>query len=190
MTIAQRKEVVAQRQRDKQPWHALPHRVSEDQTYILTGTCRDHHSFLGDERRLEWEEKLLDLLKSQGAEVFAWCILPNHYHLLTRLDLTVFHSAIGKLHNGTSTQWNREDRTPGRRVWHSYCDRSIRSERHFYVSMNYIHANPVKHGHVQRAQDWTTSSFHHYLEHWGREALQQMWRDYPVLDYGKNWDRD
>ena len=187
--MEQRAQVVAQRQRDHQPWHALEHRVSEDQTYIITGTCYQHSSLMHHEaRRLEWQEKLLDLLEDLQATTFAWCVLPNHYHLLARLDLLAFGKSIGRLHNGTSTQWNREDGAPKRKVWHSHCDRTIRSERHFYASLNYIHANPVKHGYARRAPQWPTSSVHHYLEIWGRESLRQVWNDYPVLDYGKGWD--
>ena len=189
LTAAQKAEILHQRQSEAKPWHALPHLIADDQTYIITGTCYEHAAFLHSAaRRREWEDKLLALLEKAGAQTFAWCVLPNHYHVLARLDLPVFGRAIGRLHNGTSTQWNREDQRARRKVWHSYCERALRSERHFYVSMNYIHANPVKHGLVQRAHDWATSSVHFYLETWGRQSLQEMWRDYPVLDYGKNWD--
>jgi putative transposase len=29
--------------------------------------------------------------------------------------------------------------------------------------IDYIHINPVKHGHVKRVQDWPHSSFHRYV---------------------------
>jgi putative transposase len=29
--------------------------------------------------------------------------------------------------------------------------------------VNYVHFNPVKHGHVERVIDWSYSSFHRYV---------------------------
>jgi putative transposase len=54
--------------------------------------------------------------------------------------------------------------------------------------MNYIHNNPVKHGYVAKWQDWPFSSAHWYLEMKGHDWLLENWRDYPVLDYGNDWD--
>lgn len=48
-------------------------------------------------------------------------------------------------------------------------------------TLNYIHYNPVKH-------KWAESSVHWYLEHHGREWLRDVWRTYPVRDYGQGWD--
>ena len=54
--------------------------------------------------------------------------------------------------------------------------------------MNYIHHNPVHHGYVEKWQDWIWSSAAKFLESAGRERAAQIWRDYPILDYGKGWD--
>ena len=190
MNLEQRQAVVSRRQRAGQPWHRLEHRAHESQTYLITGACFEHRAILQtDSRRDEFNFKLLNTLHSlPDCELFAWCVLPNHYHFLARLDLESLVPAVRRLHNGTATQWNREDNAVGRKVWFSYCDRAMRSERHFWVTMNYIHANPVKHGYVKRAAQWTWSSVHEYFACWGRETLQEIWRAYPVLDYGRDWD--
>jgi putative transposase len=140
-------------------------------------------------RLTEFAEALVLGLKNDlGVEVQAWVVLPNHYHLLAPTDLDVFRPWIARLHNGKSTQWNREDRSPGRKVWHRFSDRKIRSEGHYYASLNYIHANPVKHGYVEKANDWPWSSLHVYLEEFGRDVLMDWWKRYPVGDYGRGWD--
>jgi putative transposase len=137
----------------------------------------------------EFSEALVLGLKADlGVDVHAWVVLPNHYHLLVQIDLEVFRPRIARIHNGKSTQWNREDGTPGRKVWYRFSDRSIRSQRHYYASLNHIHANPVKHAHVARADEWPWSSLPRYLEKLGRERLVEWWIRYPVRDYGKGWD--
>ena len=64
----------------------------------------------------------------------------------------------------------------------------IRSERHYYATLNYIHYNPVKHNYVKSPYDWETSSIHWYLQEKGRDWLRSCWVEYPVRDYGKGWD--
>jgi putative transposase len=64
----------------------------------------------------------------------------------------------------------------------------MKSERHFRVTLNYIHHNPVHHGYVKRWQDWPYSSAAEFLRQVGHDKALELWRAYPVLDYGKKWD--
>jgi putative transposase len=47
-----------------------------------------------------------------------------------------------------------------RRYWEHVIRNDADLERH----VDYIHYNPVKHGHVTRVVDWPYSSFHRYVE--------------------------
>jgi putative transposase len=192
MTRAERAKVLASRKLHLCPWHAPPHFEQAWGVYMISAACYEHRSIMAtDVRRTEWEGILLDRFgpgNMDRLEIRAWVVLPNHYHLLVEGDLHVFARQIARLHNGTATQWNREDVTPGRKVWHRFSDRIIRSEPHYYASLNYIHANPVKHGHVATANDWAWSSLQLYLDVVGRERLAEWWRQYPVGEYGKGWD--
>jgi putative transposase len=192
MTEAERAKVLAGRKLHLRPWHAPPHFEQTAGTYLISAACYEHRSIMATgERRTEWEAAVVDRLGrgSPGCvEIRAWVVLPNHYHLLVEGDLHLFGRRIGRLHNGIATQWNREDGTPGRKVWHRFSDRILRSERHYYASLNYIHANLVKHGHAAKADDWVWSSLSLYMEMVGREQLGQWWRQYPVGNYGEGWD--
>ena len=64
----------------------------------------------------------------------------------------------------------------------------MRSERHYFTTLNYIHNNPVKHGYVDKWGDWPCSSYHWYLENKGRDWLLELWHEFPVLNYGDQWD--
>jgi putative transposase len=145
---------------------------------------------LNSPERLDWfEGELLRALDELGYPYEGWCVLPNHYHVLVQIaDIKVFAKAIGQLHGRTSFELNKHDNARGRKVWYSYQDRCMRSQAHFYTSLNYIHNNPVKHGYVRKWQEWPFSSVHSYLETKGREWLLDVWLSYPVLDYGKGWD--
>jgi putative transposase len=187
---AQKRDAIAYRKLLRRPLHAPPHFADGLLTYLLTGAIFEHKPIMqAGTRRSEFERKLIDAAShADDAEVFAWCILPNHWHLLARVDLETFGKAISRLHNGTSTQWNREDESPGRKVWHRFTDRRIRSESHFWAAVNYLHANPVRHEYAAQAEEWPTSSIHFYLNELGPSHMQRLASEFPLLDFGKGWD--
>jgi putative transposase len=192
MTSEERAKTVAVRRALGCPWHAPPHFEQTQGIYMISAACYEHRLIMATEsRRAEWEQTVISefsLASPNRIDIRAWTVLPNHYHLIIEGDLRVFARRISRLHNGKATQWNREDQAEGRKVWHRFSDRAIRTERHYYASLNYIHANPVKHGYATCAEDWAWSSFQPYLDVVGREDLAEWWKQYPVGDYGKGWD--
>ncbi|MFH1008938.1 MAG: hypothetical protein V1800_15800 [Candidatus Latescibacterota bacterium] len=92
------------------------------------------------------------------------------------------------VHSRTATAINGRHRQRGRRVWCGFSDRLIRSKRHHFATLNYIHQNAVKHGYADRMEDWSCSSLHSYMETQGEEWLARIWKTYPLGDYGKGWD--
>ncbi len=191
MTESQRSDVMARRRQNRYPWHSPPHRGSESSQYFVTVACYEHLAIIGEsaERLAEFEESLPALLEDLTTSIYAWAILPNHYHVLiktvTILDVL---REIGRHHGRTSYKWNGEDNARGRKVWCNALETAIKSERHFWATMNYIHNNPVHHKYVTRWQDWPFCSATLYLEAVGRDEARRRWTGYPVLDLGKAWD--
>ena len=60
-----------------------------------------------------------------------------------------------------------------------YWEHTLRNERDLARHVDYIHFNPVKHGHVTRVADWPHSSFRRmvalgiYPEEWAGDAKDQ-----------------
>jgi REP-associated tyrosine transposase len=51
-----------------------------------------------------------------------------------------------------------------RGIWQRrYWEHTLRDENDFAKHVDYIHFNPVKHGHVSRVVDWPYSSFHRFV---------------------------
>ena len=134
MTSDERARMLAARKSLGRPWHAPPHFGQTRGVYMISAACYEHRPIMAvDARRAEWEGAIIDRLSPEGPEgidIHAWVVLPNHYHLLVEGDLHVLARRVAHLHNGKATQWNREDETRGRKVWHRFSDRIIRSERH------------------------------------------------------------
>lgn len=95
--------------------------------------------------------------------LFAWCIMPNHVHVLIEPAYSLPRIVQGW--KSYSTRWMLENNerlglgVPGRSLWmRDYWDRFIRDERHLETAIHYIHQNPVKAGLCQAAEEWRWSS--------------------------------
>ena len=107
-------------------------------------------------------------------ETVAVCVLPDHIHCIWALpegdaDFSTRWSRIksgvsrgldpGKSRSA-SKMVKREKGIWQRRYW----EHAIRDDADLERHVDYIHFNPVKHGHVTRVTDWPHSSFHRYVE--------------------------
>jgi putative transposase len=178
LTPEQRIELLQTRIRYRRPVHS-------------PAACYEHCSIIGEssERMRRFESDLVDLLEKQSTKVFTWSILPNHYHALVDCaDIKAMLSWIGRLHGRSSFYWNGEDNLRGRQVWCNAAETMMKSEGHFYASLNYVHHNAVHHGYVSKWTDWPFCSATQYLETVGRQRALQIWNSYPLYDFGKDWD--
>jgi putative transposase len=191
MTAEQREEALGLRRNCHRPWHSPPHKDCGPGSYHLSAACYEHKPIIGvtPQRMAECEARLLDTIWEFVQEIFAWCVLPNHYHLLIETGrIANVLASIGKFHGRQSYEWNGQDNARGRQVWHGCTERAIRSERHFGATMNYVHHNPVHHGYCRQWQDWPFSSASAFLQSVGKEEAARIWNAYPILEYGKGWD--
>ena len=131
----------------------------------------------------------METFRPHARATFAWTVLPNHHHVLVlALDIKGLLKAIGQLHGRTSFRWNGEEALRGRQIWYRAAETEMKSERHYWATINYVLHNAVRHGYVERWQDWPYSSTARYLSEVGREEAVRRWCEYPLLDYGIDWD--
>ncbi|MEL7104899.1 MAG: transposase [Pseudomonadota bacterium] len=117
----------------------------------------------------------------------AWVVLPDHLHAVwtlpegdadfstrwriikTRFTRAVLalDGAVGAEHppygrGGGFHPPSASKRKKGERgLWQRrFYDRHIRNDEEFSAAVRYCHLNPVKHGFVERAEDWPYSSVH------------------------------
>ena len=192
LSDVQRDEIREYRRIHHLPKHSPPHFDSEDSTrYLVSAACYEHKHIIGETslRMSQCETAVLSACEAYASEIYAWNILPNHYHVLLETErMKELRKELGLFHGRSSFKWNGEDDARGRQVWHNCFERKIRSERHFYASLNYVLNNAVHHGYVDKWLDWPWSNAAQYLEKVGIERATEIWLEYPVLDYGKKWD--
>ena len=191
MTEQERESALEQRKQNHRPWHNPPHLVSETSYYLVTAACFEHRPIIGlnAERMGSFEHDLLTVLQGGCRTIFAWIVLPNHYHVLVdSTDVKALLRALGQLHGRTSYDWNCEENRTGRKVWFNAAETAMKSERHFWATLNYVLHNAFRHGYVSQWTDWPYSNAADYLQQVGQEHAIQVWKEFPILDYGAAWD--
>jgi putative transposase len=130
------------------------------------------------DRRLRLLTEHIDLLRAAFREtrrrhpftIDAVVVLPDHLHAIWTLPDgdTVFairwmlikgSFSRGLPHSEPVSSSRVRKRERG--IWQRrYWEHTLRDETDFARHADYIHFNPVKHGHVSRVRDWPFSSFH------------------------------
>ena len=103
----------------------------------------------------------------------ALVLLPDHLHSIWTLpgddaDFSTRWMLIkGEFSRGFAAPDAPSFGRPAKReraVWQSrFWEHCIRDEDDFSRHVDYVHFNPVKHGYVQKAEDWAFSSIHRYV---------------------------
>ena len=111
--------------------------------------------FLKDERIAKIVQDALLHFHGERYELIEWCIMPNHVHVLIKVEPGVSLSTI--LHSWRTYTAHEANKVLGRtgQFWmHEYFDRYIRDIDHFNKTINYIRNNPVKAGLTTEPAQW------------------------------------
>jgi putative transposase len=116
-------------------------------------------------------------------------VMPEHLHCIWRLpegdaDFSTRWYLIKSRFSRALAYGEEVTRSRARKgergVWQRrYWEHLIRDERDYWAHMDYLHFNPVKHGHVAQVREWPHSSFHRwvrqgvYAADWGGNGHEQ-----------------
>jgi putative transposase len=93
--------------------------------------------------------------------LLAYVILPDHFHWLLRPH--DHEGNISKILHSVKRNFSLNYKTSHQvdhpiHLWQSrFWDHIIRDERDLSMHFDYIHWNPIKHGYVERPEDWSFS---------------------------------
>lgn len=106
------------------------------------------------------------------ADTYAYSLLPNHFHFLTRMKdeeeiaerpLKEPSQYFSNLFNAYTRAFNPRHKRTGTLFERPFGRIPVTSARYFYNLIAYIHRNPQKHGFVDDFRDWPYSSYHAIL---------------------------
>jgi len=128
-----------------------------------------------------FEGLLQETWQSRPVRICAYCLMPNHWHLVLWPerdgDLAAFMQQLTTKHV-RRWQLHRNEVGLGHVYQGRYKSFPIEEERYFYQVVRYVERNPLRAALVERAECWRWSSL------WGRIGggpnQQQLLSDWPV----------
>ncbi len=119
-----------------------------------------------------------------GFGLYAYVLMPNHYHMILQLPEEVTIWKLMNYINGASSRAvNDVVKKKYSHVWQGgFHDVVIRTAQEFAVKVNYVHNNPVAWKLVQKPEEYPYSSSQFYLKHFGSPSLvTQGFDDFALM---------
>jgi putative transposase len=92
-------------------------------------------------------------------KLIAWCVMPNHVHVLCKLAKdAALAEIVGRWKGSSAVAINRVLGREGPLWQREYYDRYVRDLDHFHECLAYIRNNPVRANLCERPEDWPFSS--------------------------------
>lgn len=118
--------------------------------------------FLDDSDRVKFIKILLKIKHEELYELFSYCIMPNHVHLIIKDNTNNISNIMKKINTTYALYFNyKYDR-----VGHVFQDRFrsevIENDRYLLCAIRYIHNNPVKANMVNDPLKYEWSSYKEY----------------------------
>jgi putative transposase len=114
---------------------------------------------LGDPACAEIVEETLLVADAERYTLLAWCVMPNHCHVVIEQREGFPLGDIVQAWKSTSAHRINKHLTRTGRLWRrEYFDRFMRDNDHLSSTIEYVEANPVTAKLVGMATDWTWSS--------------------------------
>jgi REP element-mobilizing transposase RayT len=95
--------------------------------------------FRDDLDRQDLVDRLEDLTTTTGTEIFAWAILPNHFHLFVRTASAPLSDFMRSLNTGYAVRFNRRHRRFGYLFQNRFKSFLVEEEPYLLELVRYIH---------------------------------------------------
>ena len=144
---------------------------------------RRQPTFFCDEDYQVYRRLLAIGCRAANVEVLAYCLMPNHVHLiLVPSEPDGLRAALAEAHRRYSSMINKREGWTGY-LWQGRFASAPMDERHLLACTRYVELNPVRARLVVRPQDWPWSSPSAHLSGQpdGLVSLE------PMADRVENW---
>ena len=131
--------------------------------------------------------KMLRLMKrlsdQQEIRIYAYCVMPNHYHILLRTgseglsgeagrqDLQILAQAMHRINTAYAHYYKNKYEYVGHVFQGRYLSRAIDSHQYLSRVIRYIHDNPVKASLTKLPEEYSFSSYRYYFFKTGRGPI-------------------
>lgn len=149
--------------------------------HVLNRGVGRNRLFWKDADYAAFEQIMEETLATRPMRICAYCLMPNHWHLILWPEhdgeLAAFMQRLTVTH---VTRWQRRKRQVG--YGHVYQGRyksfPVESDEHFYTAVRYVERNPLRAGLIRRADQWRWSSLWRRLN--GTRDQKRLLSSWPL----------
>jgi REP element-mobilizing transposase RayT len=144
--------------------------------------------FADDRDRSVFLDRLGDLAIETTTPVYAWCLVPNHFHLLLRSGAAPLSTLMLRLLTAYAVYYNRRHRRSGCLFQNRFKSIVVQEEPYFLELLRYIHLNPVRAGLVEDLQALGAYPWSGHANLIG--LVRQPWQesDFVLAQFGRTLD--
>ena len=123
--------------------------------------------FCDDEDRIIFLNQLLITIEKFKYEIYAYCLMSNHVHLVLKIKDEVLAKAIQSIEIRYSKYFNQKYERTGHFFENRYKSKIVEDKQYFLDLCRYVHRNPEK-ASICSTKDYRWSSYHEYI---GKEKI-------------------
>ena len=106
---------------------------------------------------------LSDCKEQVTFDLYAYCLMPNHVHLLLRTDFSNLERIMKCIGSRYASWYNWKYERVGHLFQDRYLSETVENEGYFLTAIRYIHRNPVKAMMVRKPEEYPYSSYPGYF---------------------------
>lgn len=130
--------------------------------HVMNRGAAHANIFNDDNDYQDFLDLLLQVHRRYCFEIHAYCLMPNHYHILVRTPIPNLSRGLRHLDGLYTQHYNRKNQKDGALFRGRYKAILVDAENYLLRLSRYIHLNPVKAGLVKHPNKYRWSSYRFY----------------------------
>ena len=135
--------------------------------------------------RNDFVSRLAILAQGDGMAIYAWVLMPNHFHLLCKTKKRPLSSSMRRLLTGYAINFNKRHKRQGHLFQNRYKSIICQEDAYLKELVRYIHLNLIRVGMVKNIQELNKSSWSGHSALMGN--VERDWQDtkYVLSFFGR-----
>lgn len=154
--------------------------------HVMGRGIEKRNIFINDADRHDFIERLTGLSDDGAMDIYAWALLPNHFHLLCKTRNRPLPSTMRKLLTGYVVNFNRRHRRYGHLFQNRYKSIVCQEDRYFKELVRYIHLNLLRAGLVDDLDHLAQSPWSGHSAVLGLYKMSWQDTEYVLSHFGQN----
>jgi putative transposase len=150
--------------------------------HIISRGNRGEHIFVADRDKEYFTEALQIAADKYKIDIYAYCIMGNHYHLLLTAPQGELAKAMHYIGSSYGSYLRRQKGWIGHVFAGRYKSLCVEKEGYLLELSRYIHLNPVRAGLAEKVAEYKWSSYGYYIGK--RERPIWLNADWILAEYG------